>query len=154
MMGEKLYFTSSLNVNKKDELDDLLFFNEKQSGVVEKILRSIEEYGLPRTIVENNKIRVIVGENRYVQNLFLIREKDGKDDLIGAVIYIRDSDTNATVLHISIKPDQTMNSGKSKQIIALKMIEELKLNLSKIKGVKTLTIFYEIDRSGIIRIKK
>jgi len=154
MMNEKLYFTSVLNPNKKGELDNLLFFNEKQSVVVKKILRSIEEYGLPKTIIEDDKIRIIVGENKYVQNLFLLKKYETEDELIAAVIYIRDSNTNITVLHISVKPDHTMNSGYSKQIIALKMIEELKHILSKIKGIKTLTIFYEIDRSGIIRIKK
>ena len=147
---KKIVIRSSLDSSYINDIRDLLFFNEYQSKYVDGIMRSIHDHGMPVVNCKGNKIEIKVEGLPDVQSLFALENDDEMEKLIGVIIFFRKTIHNIVLLHIAVDKNFTANN---MQLLTLTLIKEL-ISISKsIKGIKTLTIYYnKVDTSFIINI--
>jgi hypothetical protein len=69
------------------------------------------------------------------------------------IVFFRETLDNITILHIAVKEEYTMTCSNGKSYITINLIEQLRKLASKLKGIRTLTIFYHKDTIGKIKVK-
>jgi len=148
----KLHFSSYLTEGYLEDLKNLMFFNHNQSKVVPGILESVKRYGLPKLTVQNGIIKIRVGDIVDVQTIFVLNNSSPQKNLVGVIIYFRESTDNLMLLHIAIKEEYSFHSSRKDLYILFKMIEKLKSVASRISGIKTISILYNKDISKKIKI--
>ncbi|MDP2363013.1 MAG: hypothetical protein Q8M94_04490, partial [Ignavibacteria bacterium] len=97
----KLHYSSFLTEGYLEDLKSLMFFNQNQHKVMPGILESIERYGLPHLNIQNGMIRVTVGKITDVQTIFVLDHTGSTNELIGVIVFFRESRDNITLLHIA-----------------------------------------------------
>jgi hypothetical protein len=136
-------------------LENLLFFNTGQRKVVSGIISSIELYGLPYIIVNNEStLKIIIGKLLDVQTIYAIDDSIEPNPLAGILIYFRESIENIVILHIAVNEKYSLEGSNGNSFLTLHLIEELKKIAIKLKGVKTLTIYYHKDVIGKINVMR
>lgn len=145
-------FISKLPKESINDLKSLLFFNPEQRKVVSGIEAAILKYGLPEIITENEYLRVKVGNLIDVQSVFAIDKYNGNEILAGVLLYFRESEENMVLLHIAVREEYTISGSKGRSYLTLYMLNEFIKDISKIKGINKLTIYYTKDKKGIIKI--
>jgi hypothetical protein len=133
-------FKSTLDPDKIDVLEKILYFNDNQGECSENIIKTIELYGIPRVIEKNNSL-LIVFEETDCQNVFVTKD----DELIGVLIFYRNKLDNIDLIHIAVDEKYSSKGKYFDNFLFLKMIHELKNIARMIKGIKTVTIKY-VDR--------
>lgn len=136
-------FESSISIDFYDKLNELLFFNENQNIYRGSIENAIESYGIPQIIKVKEKVTIQLSDNIETHNLFLMDNESQKQTLLGVAIFIRETATTATLLHIA------MNESSSD--LTLILIMKVKEYLKNIKGMEKLNIYY-LDRISSLRI--
>jgi hypothetical protein len=134
-------FSSAINVNKRDELERIMFFNQNQKQFHPNIIRLIEVYGRPSIVEKDNKLRIIL-EKVNCQNLFIRRG----NNLVGALIYHRNLPDNIDLIHIAVDEKYSSTGVYAGEMIVLRMIKELKRIVLMIKGVKKVSVSYKQKR--------
>ena len=146
----KIRFSSELSNEFINDLKLLIYFNPEQYKVSKGIETSIELYGLPEIADNNGNLKIELGDLEDVQTLYCMTEEPV--ELVGVVIFYRESMDNLTILHIAVKDDYTLSSSKGKSYIMFEMIKELKKLAVAIKGIKTITIMYSRDKFRKIKV--
>ncbi len=139
-MTAPITFSSVLPPSRQDELAELLFFNVQQHRVRNDIVNAIEQYGVPEIVVDDQSLRVHVGQLGEVQSVFALTRNTGK--LIGVMLYARVSETKLVLLHIGIDPRFGSASKGREQLLALRLISQLRATAKTIRGITTLEILY------------
>ena len=138
-------FASTVAINHREELENLLFFNANQSKVTKSILESIRRYGEPRIAIEGDRLQIVVGHVSDVQVLYAIAGAAKSARIVGVVIYVRDRSENLTIVHLAVAPLYIMAPSGSESSLALQLFSQVLAIARRIKGIRTVTI---INRSG------
>ncbi len=137
-----MHFTSFLPSSYQDRLDSLLFFNTQQHKVRSEIILAIESFGNPTIVDKNGSLRIDVDPYTAVQTLYVLDDETDGSDLLGAVIYTRDSTENITILHIAVDERFSSSGPYANRLLTLHIYNKVKQIAGRISGVRTLTLFY------------
>ena len=135
-------FTSALQTTFRDELEALVFFNANQSSVAQGIIDTIDRYGLPRIVENEDSLHLTVAGPYEVQNLYALEEQSEQPELVGALIYTRIDVATIVLLHMTVKEEYLLNGKQSQEMLAVKLFDRLKAIARQIKGVRFLQITY------------
>jgi hypothetical protein len=142
-------YTSTLSADYREDLEELLFFNPGQSSMVPAIMTSIEKYGQPQLRVENNKLLVRVEKLPDVQSLYALDEHK----LVGALIYCRSSIKHLELIHLAVAQDYSSHGHFANKLLLIRLINLLRTNSRRIKGVQSIGMILEDSRVQYIPIK-
>ena len=143
----KVSFSSTINPEQRGVLERVFFFNKNQKEYYFDIKHLIESYGKPEIVEENDKLYLNF-EKIDCQNIFTIIDHN----LVGLAIYYRDSLDNIDLVHIAVDEKYSSTGKYADKLLVLQMINKLKKNALKIKGIKTITVKYGQKR--VIHLKK
>ncbi len=152
-MMQPVFFSSGINVKYKSELEEILFFNKRQKEYLQDINNSIESYGLPKIIQEGNSLKIRVEHLKDVQTIYAFDSNESDAALLGLILYYRISVDEIIVLHIAIVDECTAEGSYSKEFVVLRLINKLKENAKRIKGVEKIRISYTGDFNNFTLIK-
>ena len=141
----EFYCSSSASLDQRETLEQIFFFNKNQSKYYFNIKNLIELYGKPE-IVEENKRLYLKLEKTDCQNLFTTVN----NNLVGLVIYCRDSLDNIDLIHIAIDEKYSSIGIYADKSLVIQMINKLRIIALKIKDIKTITVKY--NQKPIINI--
>ncbi len=147
----EFHFSSKLSRKYYEALEKLLFFNKKQAFLVRDIERSIEEYGVPRIVVDGETLRIETGSINDVQNLFAFDSEAEYADLVGFILYFRPALNKMIVLHIAVDEDYAFDGKFSDQALTIRLISKVREIALRIRGVEFLSIAYGRDLTIPIR---
>ena len=133
--------SSSVSLDQRETLEQIFFFNKNQSKYYFNIKNLIELYGKPE-IVEENKRLYLKLEKTDCQNLFTTVN----NNLVGLVIYCRDSLDNIDLIHIAIDEKYSSIGIYADKSLVIQMIIKLRIIASNIKDIKTITVKYSQER--------
>lgn len=137
-MIKELDFSSKLDQSYLDNLRQLFFFNKRQENYRPQIIELIKEYGEPVIVRKGENIFLQLTDEKMNQCLFA----KYKDDLVGAVLYTRNTTSNISILHIAIDESYFSNSQNSNFMLSLQLINKVKEIAKKIKGIETISLEY------------
>ena len=140
---DHIFYSSSLQLSFRKNIEDLLYFNPQQDKIKPKIIRSIEHFGIPTLYEENKLLRIRVGDYQDVQSLFAFCGKAQENtSLIGAAFYFRIDYENIVLLHIAVDEAYSSTGEKNNDMVTMHLITKLRKIASQIKGVRYLNITY------------
>ena len=137
----EFYCSSSASLDQRETLEQIFFFNKNQSKYYFNIKNLIELYGKPE-IVEENKRLYLKLEKTDCQNLFTTVN----NNLVGLVIYCRDSLDNIDLIHIAVDEKYSSIGIYADKSLVIQMINKLRIIALKIKDIKTITVKYNQER--------
>ena len=122
-----------------------MFFHPEQGEHTVSINASIEAYGFPKILQEEDSLRIgIAGLD--VQTLYAFVPRGSTQELAGVVVYTRSSDDTLALLHMAVKPEFSFASGYRNELVLPRMLVQLRAIAKRIKGIKRLSIVYADDR--------
>jgi hypothetical protein len=139
--AEGFYFTSTLSCRYESDLEALMFFNPQQKKFRNAVSHLVEYYGNPKIIKDGDRLRLQIGSSS-AQTLFCFdRPTDG--ELIGVVVYIRESIEQLAIIHLAVKEEYLMSGCYGDRALALRLIQKVQEIGARLKGVESITILYE-----------
>ena len=135
-----LQFTSVHGAKHRRELEELLFRNPRQHVVRAAIVEGIEKYGVPKIVVEHDRLRVKLESSCEVQTLFAVAASLFRSRLAGVIIYTRLDPETILLLHMAVSADYSSNGRHRKQMLALRFVEHLRAIAAQIKGVRRVRV--------------
>lgn len=139
----RFLFSSEISSDFKEQLASLLFFNIEQRNVAEGIIASIEKYGLPHIEDDSNKLKVSVEKVQEIQSIFAYDESAGSKDLVGVMLFFRETEDCVTLLHIAVKENYTFRTSQGESLLAVELLFKLKDIARHLKKVEYLSIYYQ-----------
>jgi hypothetical protein len=146
-----LVFSSSLNADRRDELESLMFFNTEQGQHSSSINASILSYGFPKVIEEGGALRIGI-ESLEVQTLYAFVDRGVTKDLAGVLVYTRMHGDTLVLLHMAVRPEFCYSTGYKNELVLVRILAQLRAIARRIRGIKKLSILYaekEIPRALI-----
>ncbi|WP_133120222.1 hypothetical protein [Rhodohalobacter barkolensis] len=123
----------------------MFYFNRNQSRYVDRINQSIKEYSKPIVVEENGEVALVFKEREIGQTLHIFDGDYEGAALIGAVMYVRDSEERITIVHMALHEEcSRIYKEEGVNIVGIVMHEVLSI-FKKMKGVSTVRIYY-IDK--------
>lgn len=139
----RIAFTSRLQPEYIEALQDLFFFNKKQGRYREGIVNSIKHFGEPFFRVEDGLIRVHTAKLGRVQSIFAVAEDlTGKRWPVGIAVFARTSPDTFSLLHISVDSAYSADGVHSSELVALKLFQRIMDAARSIRGVRRVTVHY------------
>ena len=148
---QPLVFSSSLNADRRDELESLMFFHPEQGQHSSSINASILSYGFPKVIEESGALRIGI-ESLEVQTLYAFVDRGVTKDLAGVLVYTRMHGDTLVLLHMAVRPEFCYSTGYKNELVLVRILAQLRAIARRIRGIKKLSILYaekEIPRALI-----
>jgi hypothetical protein len=137
-------FSSRASKQSRPALEEMLFFNPRQSRVREGIVNSLQQFGHPRLEEAGDSLSVRVG-NLEAQTLFAYdRDRKGNDP-VGVVVFLRTSPAEIAIMHVAVHPDYALRGKMAGTGLGVALIEKVKEIAAQIAGVEKLVFFYRSE---------
>ena len=138
-------FSSKALTQTRPALEELLFFNPRQSLVREGIVNSLEKFGHPRLEETADGLTVRVGMHE-AQTLFAYdRDRRNHGDPVGVVVFLRTTPAEIAIMHIAVHPDYALQGSRAGSGLGVALIEKVKEIAARIVGVKRIIFFYRTE---------
>ena len=135
-----IQFTSVYGAKHRRELEELLFLNPRQHIVRAAIVEGIEKYGVPKIVVEDDRLRVKLDSVHEVQTIFAVASSLFRARLAGVMIYTRIDPETILLLHLAVAPEFSSHGRQRKQMLALRFVEQLRGIAARVKGVRHVRV--------------
>jgi hypothetical protein len=142
-------FSSKASKACREALENLLFFNPRQSRVRAGIISSLEKFGHPRLEETADGLSVRVGEHE-TQTLFAYDRDRHAGDPVGVVVFLRTSPEDIAIMHVAVHPDYALQGRRAGVGLGVTLIEQVKGIASRIVGIKRIVFFYR--KEVVIRL--
>ena len=129
-----------------------MFFNKNQKIYNAQINNSVTRFGNPKIVEDKKKLRVIIEKIKDCQNLFVFDSGGNDSSLLGVLIYYRESLKNIVILHIAVTEECSVTGKYHGEYITFRLINRLKEDVGKIKGVETVSFAYKTGNTGLSQI--
>jgi hypothetical protein len=147
-----VHFSSVLNKNYKESLENLLFFNPQQSQLMDKLVEIIEEYGSPQIRTEGDQLRIHLESFAELQTLYAFDGQNQGAKLIGIMVYVFSGDNRLVVLHLGVSEDYSVTGKFANEMLVSKFIMKLRSIAQKIKGINEIVLLYGTGRVKHIKL--
>lgn len=137
-------FSSKALKQSRPALEELLFFNPRQSLVREGIVHSLQKFGHPRLEETPDGLAVRVGDQE-AQTLFAYDGDRKGADPVGVVAYLRTAPDEIAILHIAVHPDYALQGQRAGTGLGVALVEKVKDIAVRIVGVKRVVFFYRTE---------
>src|SRR5699024_8400238 len=137
-----LHFRSKIAAAYYDRLERMFFFNWNQSRYAVRITQSVKDYSKPVIMEEGNQIALVFKDRSVGQTLHIFDSAEDDAELIGVVMYERDSRERITIVHLALHERCRRIFKEEKINIAASALDELFSIFKKIKGINRVRIYY------------
>lgn len=134
-------------------MEELLFFNRQQARVRNRIVDSIQSYGVPEVMETDGTLRVRLDGRADAQSLFGLTG-DVEPTLIGAVVYVRDRRERFVVVHIAVDEKHSSVGPGAGQQVLLRMLIAVRRAATATAGVRSVDFFYGQGKARSIDVTR
>jgi len=153
MSVHNIFFTSWLPSHYAEALEGLLYFNGLQDRVCERIAFFVELRRPPRIVITDGILRIHVGSVPSVQSLFAVKREGATAELIGVIVYFRESINTMNVLHLAVREDYSSVGHHAEAMLSIRLIHMVREMASRIKGVSSVTLGYNKAKTRSIPVR-
>jgi hypothetical protein len=146
-MTSRIRFSSVLEREYRDDLEELMFFNPQQGKALTGINHAISEYGVPSVAEVDGRLRIGVEGLPESQTLFALDFSAAKPILAGVMVYMRITAENLVLLHIAVKEDYSRTGIYGDEMLVLRFMTQLREIAKRINGIRSITLKYS---SGLV----
>jgi hypothetical protein len=147
----KIRIQSKLGIEYRDDLERLFFFNHNQKRYAGRITESVSEYAKPKLFEDYREVSLEFEQRDLGQTLYIFDDDDISPELVGVLMYVRDSIDRITIVHIAMH-EHCRQIFKQEAVNVVKIVlDEVFTVISKIKGIERIRIYYSGREFGIGR---
>ncbi len=151
MPGE-ITFTSRLSASHQSDLEQLIFFNPDQTRFQDRIVQSIESFGMPSITKDDGHLRVSTDRHSEVQTIFALERSKSTENLIGVLLYLRVSTDKLVVLHVGIDERYLASGSAGDRMLYMSLMAELRSIARRVRGIAQLEILYGSGRTRTLPV--
>jgi hypothetical protein len=140
----------SISIQASEELQDVFFFNSNQKRYTKKIVKTIDKYGKPKLVVENNKITIRLDSESLNQQTLFVLDKSNNNLLIGVLLYVKENDT-INIIHLALNEAHQKYLNKYGYSVFNLIINQFAKMLRNIKDIKFVKFQYN---SIVVELEK
>lgn len=144
-------FSSKVQRDFREEVENLLFLNPCQKNVRVGIAATIEQFGRPWLEERDDNIVLHVGD-RDVQFLFAFDSSRAGNAPVGVVVFVRTTISEMVILHLAVHPKFGLRGRRAGPGLGVALIEKVGEIASRIKGVERVLVCYHAPLS--IRVRR
>lgn len=137
-----LLFSSKVQKQFREAVEELFFLNPRQSRVHEGIVRALEKFGEPRLEEKDDSVFLRVGD-QGAQTLFAFDSSRKDSGPVGVVVFLRTSWTEIIVVHIAVHPTYALRGSTEGPGLGLELIEKVEEIASRLAGVEKVVLWYQ-----------
>lgn len=138
----KLEFVPTVPESLRPEVEQLFFFNSRQSLLIDKIRAAVHQHGIPQILVEEGKLRISVPEND-MQCLFALDRSTEARQLAAVVMYLRATPECLSITHLAVHEDYAHGNGADHTGVGVRVIDAVRRIARRIKGVSRIELPYK-----------
>jgi len=131
----------SISIQASEELQDVFFFNSNQKRYTKKIVKTIDKYGKPKLVVENNQITIRLDSESLNQQTLFVLDKSNNNLLIGVLLYVKENDT-INIIHLALNEAHQKYLNKYGYSVFNLIINQFAKMLRNIKDIKFVKFKY------------
>jgi hypothetical protein len=132
---------ATLDADWKEQVEDLLYFNPKQAALKDRILESIQLYGVPRIEATGGNVRITLDGRVEPGSLFaLVKHDEAESVLAGLILYLR-RETGLICLYMSVSGDYTARGPHACHGVALRLLDAVQHVGLRIRGVDHIEVY-------------
>jgi len=136
----KLVLSSTLPLLHRESLEQILFFNPRQTAWRNAIAVALERYGMPEIVSDSSSIKIALGGNQDVQCLFALSGMPHQPALAGLLIFLRTSREELVVVHIAVSR-RLGRKGRAPAVVR-RLLGEVRAAAKRLKGVNRVMLLY------------
>lgn len=140
----------SISIQAAEELQDVFFFNSNQKRYRTKIVKTINKYGKPKVVVENNQITIRLDSDNLNQQTLFVVDKSNNNLLIGVLLYVKENDT-INIIHLALNEVHQEYLNKYGYSVFNLIINQFAKMLRNIKDIKFVKFQYN---SLVVELEK
>jgi uncharacterized protein (DUF4415 family) len=140
----------SISIQSSEELQDIFFFNSNQKRYTKKIVKTINKYGKPKVVVENNQITIRLDSDNLNQQTLFVLDKSNNNLLIGVLLYVKENDT-INIIHLALNEAHQEYLNKYGYSVFNLIINQFAKMLRNIKDIKFVKFQYN---SLVVELEK
>jgi predicted GNAT family acetyltransferase len=144
-MSADIEFKSHVPMAQRPALEALLYFNACQERVSDSIANAVEKFGAPEIVADRDRLRIYLKNYPEVQSLFALERATGKP--IGVAVYMRQDVEHITVMHVGVAAEYASGGMRAGAQLLLRLLREVRRSARRVKGVRSLELYYATDRS-------
>lgn len=148
-MSKDIEFASHVSVRQRTQLESLVFFNSCQERVADCIADAVATFGAPEIVADRDRLRIQIGDQHEVQSLFAVERLTGRP--VGVAVYIRADLEHITVMHLSVAAEFASGGPRADEQLLLKLLREVRRSTRRMKGVRSLELYYARGRNQTAR---
>lgn len=145
-----LYYSSKVSKRHRPALEELLFFNPRQSRVRDGIVDSLEHFGHPRLEEgDDDNLSVHIGDQE-TQTLYAYDLDAPSGAPVGVVVFQRTSPAEMAIIHVAVNEDYSFHGRRGGPGLGALLVEKVREICSRIVGVQRIVFFYR--QEVVIRV--
>jgi predicted GNAT family acetyltransferase len=148
-MSAEIEFKSHVTAAQRSALEALLYFNACQERVSHSIANAVEKFGAPEIVADRDRLRIYLKHYPEVQSLFALERSTGKP--VGVAVYMRQDIEHITVMHVGVAAEYASGGTQAGSQLLLRLLREVRRSARRVKGVRSLELYYATDRSHATR---
>jgi len=138
----EIFFSSSIDKQNFEEIERMFFFNLQQSRHLLEINEVVENFGIPKIVVTGQDLKFTLSKLNDCQTIFALDSQSNDAAVLGLIIFYRGSLENIDIIHIAVEEDCSLRGDYAKEFVTIRLIEKLRQDAGKIKGVTSITLPY------------
>ena len=145
----QLAFCSEIQASYRPQVEELLFFNERQTGLHDPIVEALALYGPPEIVEQRSGLRIPLRNRDDAQCLFALDQTTPEPELVGVLVYLRRSVRELLIVHIAVA-SCGLDSPFAGRHVASAMIRTIRKIAQRLRGVEQLSLFYGRGRELLL----
>jgi hypothetical protein len=134
--------SSELDTTFREELERIVFFNREQRNFAECVVAVVHRYGMPSIVEEVGRLRFHVRAFGPLQTLYALDETAGRVQLVGVIMFTRESRASLVVLHLAVHEDYTVRGRHADAAIVAQLVGAVRGAALRTHGVRRLRFLY------------
>ena len=142
MPDDSFSFVSVLGLEFRSELEEMLFFNPRQTLVHDSIVAVIEGHGLPRVIEETGRLSVRLDGGRTEAQTLYALTRTIPPKLAGAAVFSRLDAQTWLLLHIAVAEEFGTAGSRACDLLPMRLMARVRAAAAQVRGVRRLRVLY------------
>ena len=135
-------FTSELPLFRRDELEQLVYFNKNQHTVEARLLEALRLYGSPSMVMGERWVRFSISKIGPVQTLYALDECGRFPRLVAVAMYMREDAETLAVIFVAVHEDYVVRGAHGGRQVGPRVLDLLRESAARTKGVRWLRLAY------------
>jgi len=141
---EGITFVAALPVEMREAVENLFFFNERQSVVRQGIREVVQRAGAPIIVARDRELWVTV-PSMETQCLFACDSWRVPVRVLGVVLYARPTPEVLDVTHLAVDPEYAFGGASGGAGLGFLLVEKVREIGRRINGVRRIRLPYRRD---------